>query len=343
MKQKKDNLSFYESAKGAAPVAIVSVPLDVGSDERGGAANPQYLYASGLEKMLASIGRKISSKPLINCPKPAIIETTGTMKNANDIARAAKHTATEVQKAVKRGDVALVLGGNHSVAIGSIPGAADATHKLGVIWIDAHSDCNTDKTTFTGNIHGMVAATAMGFGHPSLRVGKKVIATENFLYIGLKDMDPAEIELIRHEKIAAYTMLDIAQRGLTPLFQAIAALSKKVDAIWVSMDMDSIDTAYAPGVSMTTEGGFTAREILSIAQYIGKTVTLAGLDVVEMIPAKDVEGKTVKLALELIARFLGGEYSWYRSYMADQSTKRVPAGVGQQVRRLSKRSRSLRG
>jgi arginase len=327
MKQKRDNLSFYETAGAAVPVSIVSVPLDVGSDERGGAQAPQHLYRSGLEKMLAAIGRKISSKPVIHCPKPAIIETTGSMKNANDIVRASKLLAEAVEKARKNGEVAIVLGGNHSVSLGSIAGAASTDRKVGVIWIDAHPDCNTDKTTLTGNIHGMVSASAMGFGNPSLRVGQKAVDPKNFLYVGLKDMDQAEIELIRREKITAFTMLDIVEDGFKSVFKAIDALAKRVDTIWVSLDMDSIDTVYAPGVSMSTEGGFTAREILSLAQYIGVSSTLAGMDIVEMIPAKDKEGVTAKLALELIARFLGGEYNWYRGYMQSYKNAKAPASI----------------
>ena len=111
-------------------------------------------------------------------------------------------------------------------------------------------------------------------------------------------------------------MLDIAEGGLRPLFHEISALVRTVDKVWVSLDLDSIDERFAPGVAMTTPDGLTRREIVSLAHYIGKVCNVVGLDIVEMLPAKDKDGMTAKLVIELIARFLGGQYGWYEQYMA---------------------------
>jgi arginase len=314
----RDTLSFYEPKQQARPVSIVSIPLELGSDERGLAAAPKYLLDHGLEKMLAAIGCERASTTTIPCPKPRLVASIGRAKNLDPIVATARASCAAVSRAVQRNEIVVSLGGDHSAAIGSISGAASANPSLGVIWIDAHPDANTIETTITGNIHGMVTAALMGFGHPLLtEVGgtQRKIAPENFLYIGLKDFDQAEIEFLRRERIQTVTMLEIATRGLSRTMLAIEALARKVDTIWVSMDMDSIDSAYAPAVGMPTHGGLTRREALALAHHIGTTCMIAGLDVVEIVPAKDKDGMTAGLALELIARFLGAEYTWYREYM----------------------------
>jgi arginase len=314
----KDNLSFYESSKSAEPVSILSVPIELGSDERGLGAAPKYLFERGLEKMLSSIGREVTSSETVFCRKPPQVASAGTMKHVREIAAAAKRAAASVEKAARAGSAVVALGGDHSMGIGTLAGASAAYPSLGVIYIDAHPDCNTDETTITGNVHGMTATAVMGYGHQILTsIFKRHIAPENFLFIALKDFDQAEIDFLRAHKVSCFTILDIEKRGLSPVFSAIDALSRKVDATWVSMDMDSIDAAYAPGVGMPNQGGLSRREILALAHHIGKVARVVGLDLVEMVPAKDVEGKTAGLAIELVARFLGGEYSWYQQTYID--------------------------
>ncbi len=312
----RDTFSFYEPPIQSDAVAIVSIPLELGSDERGLAEAPAYLFKHGLEKMIASLGREISESVTISSTKPTLVASAGRMKNVDEIASVAKRAASIVEAALRRGDTVLSLGGDHSVAFGSIAGAAAARPSLGVIYIDAHPDCNTDETTISGNVHGMVTSAVMGVGHAILTdIARRKISPKHFLFIGLKDIDQAEIEFLRSRSIKCITMLDIVKRGLGPTIAAIDSLARNVDSVWVSMDMDSIDEAYAPGVGLATPDGLTRREIMGIAQYIGKTCRVAGLDIVEIVPSKDKDNKTVALALELTARFLGGEYSWYRGYM----------------------------
>lgn len=313
----KDNLSFYEQSKQNKSVAIVAVPLELGSDERGLADAPAYLFENGLEKVLARVGCDVSEVVHIPRPEEPALSSAGPLKHVQEIVTVAQKSFTVVEKAAKRGDFVLALGGDHSMAFGSIAGAAAAYPSIGVIYIDAHPDCHTHETTITGNVHGMVTSTLTGAGHPPLQVGIRTIPPEHLLYVGLKDFDAPEIEFLRREKTACITMFDITRHGLPPVLAAIDALTKKVDVIWVSMDMDSIDASEAPGVGLAMPGGLTRREVLALAQYIGKSCTVAGLDIVEISPKKDVEKKTARLALELIARFLGGEYSWYQNEYID--------------------------
>src|SRR3989344_912625 len=330
---KRDNLSFYERELQGGSVSIVSVPIELGSDERGLAKAPRYLLDKGLEKVITSLHFDVSETKMITCPRPTYTASAGSAKYLEEIAMTARDSCAAVEKAARHGDFVLALGGDHSMAIGTIAGAALAHRSLGVIWIDAHPDANTHETTLSGNIHGMPAAALLGAGHPLLtKVGgmSRKVAAENFLYIGIKDMDEAEIRFLRERSISAVTMLDIAEHGLSGAMRAIDTLRRKVDVLWVSMDMDSIDKEYAPGVGMPTDGGLTRREILSLAHYIGKTGRLAGMDIVEISPAKDEKGKTAALALELVARFLGGEHSWYENYMEDYRRTNVTGKVEEQ-------------
>ncbi len=310
------NLSLYEPRSSGDTVAILSVPLELGSDERGLAETPEYLKKHGLEQMFSTIGCEISERVNISCPKPPAQSAAGTMKHVGEIASVGKRVRTAVEKAAKRGDTVLVMGGDHSVGFGTAAGALGAHARLGVIYIDAHPDANTHETTISGNVHGMVASAMMGHGHELLTgIAPRSIAAEDFLFIGLKDFDAAEISYIRSNAVPTFTALDIATHGLAPVAAAIESLSRKVDAVWISMDMDAIDEQYAPGVAMSTQDGLTRREILGIAHHIGRRCKVAGMDISEMVPAKDKEGKTAGLALELIARFFGYEYNWYRAYM----------------------------
>ncbi len=312
----RDSLSFYKRSTSRDPVTLLSVPLEIGSDERGLAEAPKYLFDQGLEKVLASLGREISQAKTISVPQVKQIASAGRMKYAEEIAAVAKRVAIATEKALKRGDTVIALGGDHSISMGTIAGAAAAHQSLGVIYIDAHPDCNTDETTISGNVHGMVTAAVMGVGHEILtKIAKRHVAPEDFVFLGLKDIDEAEIEFLQKRSISCTTVFDIARHGLAPALAAIDRLAHKVDAVWISLDMDAIDAAYAPGVGLDSPDGLTRREIVAIAQYIGKVCRVAGLDIVEMVPKKDKDAKTAGLALELLARLLGGEYSWYKGYM----------------------------
>jgi len=355
----RDNLSFYEREENSPThsqydghgkrVSVVGIPMELGSDEKGLADAPRYLLKRGLERVIERCGAEISERTMVPCRTPERIVSAGSTKYLDEIIAASRVSSAVVERAVRRGDFALALGGDHSMALGTIAGAAAALpgKRLGVIWIDAHPDANTHETTISGNIHGMPAAAAMGFGHPLLaRIGgiTRKVPPENFLYIGLKDMDAAEIDFLRREKVRTITMLDIAEHGLSRAMRAIDALRRQSDAMWVSMDMDSIDKEYAPGVGMQNEGGLTRREVLALAQYIGKVCTLVGLDVVEISSAKDKDGRTATLAFELVSRFLGGEWNWYTEYMDDyrktnvaESARRDTALIPRSMGAVSKR------
>lgn len=317
MRTHTGSLSLYENRLQNDSVAIVSIPSELGSDARGLAETPKYLLEHGLEAKIAALGAEVRHSAIV-CPKSKGIELQSRAKNLKEVAAVSRASSKAVATAAARGDFVLALGGDHSIAVGTVSGAATVHKRLGLVWIDAHPDANTEETTLSGNIHGMPVAVLMGYGNEALTTvggsGPKILP-EHMLYIGLKDLDQAEIDFIRQHRIAAVTMHDIVAHALAPAFDAIDKLKGRVDRIWVSMDIDSIDEMYSPGVAMNSMGGLTRREVVAIANYIGKTTKLAGMDLVEMVPEKDVDGKTARLALELVSNFLGFSDGSYAEYM----------------------------
>jgi arginase len=233
--------------------------------------------------------------------------------------RVGEETAKLVDAAMRTGEKAIVLGGDHSICLGAVSGASVGLEgNLGIIYFDAHGDMNTHETTPTGNIHGMQLASLMGFGAPELAhvYGDSVkIQKENLVHIGGCDFDQAEKDLVTRENLQAFSMLDLMKSGISPALQMIEDLAKRVDHIWVSLDLDSIDAVYAPGAGMPNKKGLTYREVSALAEHIGRHCNVVGVDVVEYNPLQDEQGKTAELAIELIATFFGKEYSWYTHYL----------------------------
>ena len=177
---------------------------------------------------------------------------------------------------------------------------------------------NTDKTTPTGNIHGMHLASLMGFGAQELvRVHGDFIKVpkHNLLHIGGSDLDDAEKDLITREGLRAFSLFDLLTSNLAPLLRMIDELAERVDSIWISLDLECIDEVYAPAAGMPNKKGLTYREISTIAEYIGSKCNVVGVDVVEYNTLQDIDNKTAELAIELVATFYGRSYSWYADYL----------------------------
>jgi arginase len=321
-----DHLTFFEKPKLSGQVSLLGVPIDIGKDAAGTSEVPNHLRRHGLDLMLENLGYILQD--LGNIPCPTIDQVPVGDKKAkylSGIVEVAKQTAAKVYTAVKAGSKVVALGGDHSMSIGTVSGAAAAVAgDIGLIWIDSHGDMNTHENTISGNIHGMCASALMGYGHPELvnvyAPGAKV-KKENVLFIGLKDLDQAEIDLIRQEKITAITTLDLMEKGFGYVTKQIWELSQKVKNVWVSLDIDAIDKQYAPATLMATPGGLTYREITNLARYIGRTCPVIGFDIAEQVTQFDVERKTTRLALELISYFLGSESNWYTKYMYHEAKK----------------------
>jgi arginase len=301
---------------------LVGVPLDLGAKNLGVDVGPNAFRYCGVVEKLRGVSIDVEDLGNIVCKDRSGLEVGNSrLKYVDEIVRVSEETAGIVDKAVRKGKKVIGLGGDNSATLGLFSGvSAGVSGDVGVIYLDAHGDMNTDKTTLSGNIHGMQLASLMGFGDKRLvdayRKGKK-FDKRNLVHIGGCDFDEAELEMVRREKLKVFFISDLLANGMIPAFKMIDNLCKSVGNIYVSLDLDSIDSVYAPGAGMPNRGGLTYREIVALANYIGKNCNVVGVDVTEYNPFMDDQYKTAELGIELIARFFGKNYSWYSNYMKD--------------------------
>ncbi len=307
-----------------SPVALLGVPLDLGAQNLGVEQGPAAFRAQQIIDKLTSVGLEVVDGGDVEVkPRKDLKVGDPKAKYLAEIVRVSQEVCSRSAQALNSHQRVLALGGDHSAQLGAFAGAAQVFNQnIGLIYLDAHGDMNTPQTSQTGNIHGMHLAALMGFGPDELvHVGSAgpLLNTDHLLHVGGKDMDPGELELIERENIANFSMFDLMTRGLGPLLPMIDQLKSKVTNVWVSLDLDCIDMVYAPGAAMPNRGGLTYREISTICGYIGQHLNVVGLDVVELNPSQDEAGKTAELGIELAAKLLGSDYSWYTNYLADHA------------------------
>ena len=305
---------------------MLGIPLDLGAANLGVDIGPNAFRYQRIKDKLEGSGLSIEDLGDITCnPRKNLQIGNPKLKYLEEIVRVSGEAAEKVFNTIKKKNKIIALGGDHSISLGAISGASAALKgDLGLIYCDAHGDMNTDKTTLTGNIHGMHLASLLGFGderltsifNTSIKISK-----ENLLHIGGNDLDQEENKFIEKENLKCYRIFDILSDGLGPLFSLIDKLQSQVANIWVSLDLDVIDSVYAPGSGMPNRAGLTYREIAAIAQYIGEHCSVVGLDVVEYNPLRDIEGKTAELGIEIIAKLFGHNYSWYTNYLEQNKLK----------------------
>lgn len=303
------------------PVTLIGIPLDLGAENLGVDIGPQAFRYQHIIQKLESTGLKITDAGNIDVrPRKDLNVGSPRLHYLDEIVRVNEEAANLTHELVSKGQRIIALGGDHSINLGAFSGASAALNgQIGMIYLDAHGDMNTDKTTLSGNIHGMHLAALMGFGAPELvnvHVPNAKLAKENLLHIGGSDWDTAELDLISRERLQVFSLFDLLSENLSPLLKQINDLAARVPNIWVSLDLDVIDRIYAPGAGMPNAKGLTYREIAIIAEYIGTHCNVVGIDVVEYNPLQDEQNKTAELGIELIAKFYGRNYSWYTGYMA---------------------------
>lgn len=300
--------------------AILGIPLDLGAENLGVDIGPNaFRYQKIIEKLQGASIDIEDLGNLVSGDRNALDPGNSTLKYLTEILRVSGEAAKTAEETVIKKKKLIGLGGDHSITLGLFSGVSKAVKgDIGMIYFDAHGDMNTADTTLTGNIHGMHLAALMGYGDKSLvNVYKKgaKFRKENLIHIGGCDFDQAELDLVKNEDLKAFQIDDLLTHGMNPLFSMVDSLQKRVSNVYVSLDLDSIDSLYAPGAGMPNRGGLTYREIVAMANYIGKHCNVIGVDVVEYNPLQDVDHKTAELGIELIARFLGRNYSWYSNYL----------------------------
>lgn len=305
---------------------LLGIPLDLGADNISVSIGPTAFRYQQIKQKLQTSGLSVEDLGNITCPSRENLKITNPkLKYKKEIIKVSEESAKKIHQIISSKDKAIVLGGDHSISIGAVSGASAAVSgDLGIIYFDAHGDMNTDKTTSTGNIHGMPLAALMGFGDHDLTTiynNSTKIQKQNLLHIAANELDQEEIDLIKAQNLTTYKMFDVLAYGLAPLFKLIDELQTQVKNIWVSLDLDAIDSTYAPGAGMRNKSGLTFREVTTIAKYIGEHCNIIGVDVVEYNPLQDKEGITAELAIELISNFLGHNYSWYSTYLEKNKLK----------------------
>ena len=295
-------------------ITIIGAPLDLGQDRRGVDMGPSALRVANLNKRLAALGYNVED--LGNVPvEQAETHEEGSIsaRYLSQIAETCRRVGLAVEKAAGAGRVPLVLGGDHSVAIGSIGGISKLHRrqkkKIGVIWMDAHADMNTPETSPSGNVHGMPLACCIGMGPQELThlfgYAPKVDA-KNVVLVGVRDIDALERPHVRESGVKAFTMRHIDERGLRAVMdEAIEIASRGTAGFHLSLDMDYVDPREAPGVGTPVRGGGTYREAHLAMEMICDSGGMTSMEVVEVNPVIDEVNRTADLAVELIMSAMG--------------------------------------
>jgi arginase len=296
-------------------IDIIGVPIDLGADRRGVDMGPSAIRYAHVQKELKKLGYEVEDKSNVEVP---IAETCSIsdpkLKYIDCIVPVSRRVSGAVSTSVQGGRFPLVLGGDHSLSLGSIRGAAKGK-KIGVLWVDAHADFNTADTTPSGNIHGMPLAALCGLGDQRLvqfwDEPIPVIPPRHVAVIGARDIDGGEKRNLSQTGVMVMSMEQIDRQGIVAAVEkAIERVSSEVDGIYLSFDMDSMDPRHAPGVGTPVTGGLTYREAHLICEMVAETGVLVGMDVVEVNPILDVQNQTALLAVEFILSALG-KRTWY--------------------------------
>jgi arginase len=295
-------------------LSIIGAPLDLGQGRRGVDMGPSALRVAGLNKRLGSIGYEVED--LGNVP----VEQAESLPTGPDharylpqIAASCRKLALEVERVLDRERVPVVLGGDHSIAIGTVAGVTrhfgKQTQKIGLLWIDAHADMNTPETTPSGNVHGMPLACCVGMGPRELTElldPGPMLDAAHVAIVGLRDVDMLEKPHVRESGVKAFTMRDIDERGLRAVMEdALRIVAAGTAGFHLSLDMDFVDPAYAPGVGTPVRGGATYREAHLAMEMICDTGAAVSMEVVEVNPVIDEVNRTADLAVELLMSAMG--------------------------------------
>lgn len=291
-------------------VSVIGVPMDLGQGRRGVDMGPYAIRYASLKERIERLGLTVNDQGNINVPTAETHDIDNQkLKYLPEVTRVSEDLAAKVADVMADGHFPIILGGDHSIAIGSIAGVAEHVKKLGVIWFDAHGDMNTEDTTPSGNIHGMPLACCIGIGNETLvNIGGYApkLKPENVVIVGARSIDPEERELIREHNITCFTMHEIDKLGIAKVMEeAIRIASDGTDGIHLSLDLDSIDPDMAPGVGTPVLGGVTYREGHLAMEMLFQSDKVVSCDLVEVNPILDEQNKTARTAVDLVCSLLG--------------------------------------
>ncbi len=295
-------------------IDIIGVPVDLGSNRRGVDMGPSAIRYTGLVDAIRKMGRSCRDLGNITVPVPESRSFEQDKPNGpryiKEITQINETLYRMVGDSLSRGNMPLVIGGDHSIAAGSLLGAQSCLKNIGVIWMDAHGDFNTEHTTMSGNLHGMSLAAAAGIGMREMTRFKAgdvdYINPEKIVIVGARDLDPEEAELLKKSKVTVFTMEDVDLYGLRSIMQrAIEIAEDGTEGFHLSFDLDVVTPSDAPGVGTPVKGGITYREAHLAAEMISKRPKLRSIELVELNPILDNANITGELAVSLICSVLG--------------------------------------
>jgi len=295
-------------------IDVIGVPVDLGADRRGVDMGPSAIRYSGLMQAIKSLHVKYRDLGNINVPVPEsrndFTDSSVRPKYIHEITNINKAIYEKVSGSLKEGKMPLVLGGDHSIATGTLLGVQSVYENIGVIWMDAHGDFNTEHTTLSGNIHGMSLAAAAGIGMREITSFKpdhfNYINPGKIAIIGARSLDPEEAKLLKKSGVSVFTMEDIDMYGLRAIMQkAIGVVETGTEGFHLSFDLDVVTPTDAPGVGTPVKGGLTYREAHLAAEMISLRPKLLSLEFVELNPILDNANITGELAVSLICSVLG--------------------------------------
>ncbi len=296
------------------PVHIIGVPLDLGAGRRGVDMGPSAFRIAGLSTQVTDLGCIVTDQGDVPAPIPEMRHKTDEHKKyIHEIARVCQTLYTSVTESLDAGALPVVLGGDHSLAAGSVAASADwlrriSSYPMGLIWVDAHGDMNTPETTTSGNVHGMPLAALLGQEPTELAsIGSSPsVLPEHTVLVGIRNLDEREKDRIRASGVHVFTMKDIDRHGIAVIAErAIALASKSTGGIHVSFDMDACDPSVAPGVGTPVRGGLDYREAHMVMEIVADSQAMIALDLVEVNPTLDLRNATAEFGVELALSALG--------------------------------------
>ncbi len=289
-------------------VEVLGAPVDLGADRRGVDMGPSAIRYAGLRADLEESGHEVVD--LGNLPLMLGDEVepgSARAKYLDEIVRMAGSIADAVAAVIERGGFPLVLGGDHSVSLGSVAGAARG-RSIGLIWIDAHGDFNTPDTTPSGNVHGMILAALTGFGDPrmvDLEHGRPTVDPKRAALVGVRELDSGERRLLKESGLHVFTMSEIDRLGMGSVIEQAVDLVSAPDGVHLSLDLDAVDPHEAPGVGTPVPGGLSYREVQLAMETAASQANLLSMDVVEVNPILDTHNQTARMALDFVVSAMG--------------------------------------
>lgn len=296
------------------PLQIIGVPLDLGASRRGTDAGPSAMHIAGLHPALESLGYEIDEDTDIQVPTPkAKAPRDGQLRYKAEILACCATLATETLAAMNKGNMPIVIGGDHSIAMGTVNGVAEHHRQkgedIGLIWFDAHGDMNRPDTSPSGNIHGMPLAHLLGYGDDDLiniLHDGPAVKPENVVLIGIRDIDNVEREVIRESGIKAFTMRDIDDLGMAHVVrEALEVVCDGTAGFHISFDVDGCDPTVIPGSGTLVPGGVNFREAHQLLEHCAETGKMTSMEIVELNPFLDQANVSAERSLLLLQSALG--------------------------------------